>query len=133
MKSVGVAAAVSLTACESAAVNEPNPPGDTLCSSADCVAFRALGPTGLAPTFTNATRVARTLRNTSLGTQLADRVTSIQSDVSAGRTAEARATATQVVTLIDSAIGNAANAADWPDLSVIRINLEPVLVFVRAK
>jgi len=130
---VTVAAAVSVIGCGDTVATAPEAPSESLCATVDCNTFRSLGAAGLAPTFANATRVARALRNATLGADLATRIASVQSDVAAGRSGEARATLIQVVASIDAAIGTTSNAADWPDLSAIRINLEPVKVYLRVK
>jgi hypothetical protein len=99
------------------------------CNSADCNTFRGLSNAALETPAAAASQVATSsLGDQALGTRLSDRIQQIRNDMNANRRDPARLQLLAVLADIDRALADQSRRADWPDLSMIRLNLEPFII-----
>jgi hypothetical protein len=122
-----------LGACRDAtlltAPEDPERPSVPPCASVDCSTFRNLTSSALeAPAAAASATAASSLGNRELGVRLRDRIQQIRNDIAANRRDPARLQLLAVLADIDRALADSSRRADWPDLSMIRLNLEPFII-----
>jgi hypothetical protein len=128
-----VLVALTLGACREADLTGPDSPADAAppCTTADCTTFRALTPTTIAPLLASTSRIATTsLTDAALGRRIADRITTLQSEINAGDKTDAQVAMLSLLVEIDNAMADSARRADLADLSSMRLNLEPVVIYL---
>ncbi len=137
VRNIGRLAAVLLPlaagACREADLTGPKSSADASppCTTSDCAAFRQLTPTTVAPLLEATSRTATlSLQNKALGQRIASRVADLQASIEASKKADAQITLLGILLEIDGAMSDSGNSADLADLSSMRINLEPVIIYL---
>jgi hypothetical protein len=128
----GLVAGLLLTvaACRDVEVTAPAADGpDALppCTTEDCNRFRALTPSQGASLITQADFLASALGGSRTATSIRGQLTTLRTAFARGDEVEARAALLGVLIDIDAAIADPAQRAYAPDLSAIRLNLEPFI------
>lgn len=126
---VRLLAVILLTACRDASVVSGPPSAATpACTSADCAAFRSMSDASGAALVRTSTTLAGNLKGTSSGPGLKERLARLDGALAAGNRDMARLHLLGALSLIDQAIADPARRAELPDLTAIRLNLEPLIL-----
>lgn len=120
---------VAVTGCrDTAVVSGPATDPAALCGTADCTAFRAISTASARGLVKMASTLAGKLRDQTLGKDLVDRFASLDQFMAAENVASSRLALISALATVDRGIRIAPRGQDAPDLSAIRLNLEPLIM-----
>jgi len=115
---------VEVTAPEADSPNAPPP-----CTTADCSTFRALSTTQSVALINTSINIATSaISNASTASRIERQLNRLKTAMTAGNLNDARASLLAALVEIDNAIADPAQRGDLPDLTAIRLNLEPLIV-----
>jgi hypothetical protein len=115
---------VEVTAPEADAPDAPPP-----CTTPDCATFRSLSTTQVASLVsTSLTIVTTGIDNASTASRIALQLNRLRTAHANGNMNDARASLLAALVEIDNAIADPSQRGDLPDLTAIRLNLEPLIV-----
>lgn len=124
---------LAFAACREADLTGPESPSDEapICNTTDCVRFRALTPTTIAPLLAATTQMSTTsLSDAALGRRLASKISTLQSEITSGDETNAKVAMLALLLDIDNAMADSARRADLADLSAMRLNVEPIIIYL---